>query len=380
MGTPISIVDQEEKQNTITAQSSFKTSIEFGDPRSPSNQIPRTPISSKNVDDKSSCEVLDVGQISDNQQESFPFDPRSPSTEFTRTPLSVDANKPKGLTNQSILDPRSPSVDVTRTPLVLSTAEKEDQVEEIPDTTSDAKCTPKRSSVKLRGNLRRNVLLSNTMAPFNHSSNTKQAVTEDDESISNDGNNKLDDYDEISQILSGPEDTLNFSMEATIGSDDEAFDLLSISDAHTENEAFSELDSSDVISSLKNATISQKQKLKKSGTVTASPNANSLPSQPIFYEDPDSNISSKKINDLKSRKKSAESPSSKSKQSNRTPLGFLGGENSPDIKRLSKPLQGDRASRLPRYRGNGTTGKIHADSPLYNNSSPLPLLKAGKEN
>ena len=143
------------------------------------------------------------------------------------------------------------------------------------------------------GNLRRNVLLSNTMAPFNHSSNTKQAVTEDDESISNDGNNKLDDYDEISQILSGPEDTLNFSMEATIGSDDEAFDLLSISDAHTENEVIRELDSSDVISSLKKTTISQKQKLKKSGTVPANPN--SLPSQPIFYEDPESNISSKSM-------------------------------------------------------------------------------------
>lgn len=150
--TPISIVDQEGKQNTTTAQSSSKASIEFGDPRSPSNQIPRTPISSKDNDDKSSCDALDVGQISDDQQKSFPFDPRSPSTEFTRTPLNVDVNKPKSLTHQSILDPRSPSVDVTRTPLVLSTAEKEDQDEEIPDT-SDAKCTPKRSSLKFRGML-----------------------------------------------------------------------------------------------------------------------------------------------------------------------------------------------------------------------------------
>lgn len=346
----------------------------FSDPRSPSNLIPRTPISSKPENKNSNS--AECHQKQELQCSSNLLDPRSPSFEFTRTPLSSEDDKPRNLVQHTVLDPRSPSVDINRTPLVLSTTKKTcgdiDPVKEnMP--ACDVKCTPKRHSNRNPGNLRRNVLLSNTMGQSN-CTDTIEASDMCDE------NKKLNEYEEISSILSEQEESLNYSMEATIGSDDEAFDLLSITDLKVKDDT----DCPDekvinckpvlcqVNSVTSKTTATQKQRSRKNEIN----HANSLPSQPIFYEDQESNITNKKITSLKPRKKSTESPSTNNKQSNRTPLGFLGGENSPDIKRLPKPyMQDDRSSRVPRYRG-----KLYSDSPVYGNQSPRPCLKAGKEN
>lgn len=93
------------------------------DPRSPSDNINRTPISVTDTPDKNngtpSTKVL-------------PFDPRSPTTEVARTPIVVDAKDsrrrpftlkpsrlidPNTVSNIDDSDPRSPTSRVPRTPL-----------------------------------------------------------------------------------------------------------------------------------------------------------------------------------------------------------------------------------------------------------------------
>lgn len=74
-------------------------SILAADPRSPSEEFPRTPIA---IDDDEYCIATSLPQMSD---------PRSPTVGFERTPIPCQDLK------MVIQDPRSPTTEVPRTPL-----------------------------------------------------------------------------------------------------------------------------------------------------------------------------------------------------------------------------------------------------------------------
>ncbi|XP_045102853.1 cell division cycle-associated protein 3-like [Portunus trituberculatus] len=100
------------------------THVLKSDPRSPSDNITRTPISVTDTPER--------GSNGTPATKVLPFDPRSPSTELERTPIVVETKetrrrpfslKPSRLIDPSTvaisedLDPRSPTSRVPRTPL-----------------------------------------------------------------------------------------------------------------------------------------------------------------------------------------------------------------------------------------------------------------------
>lgn len=110
------------EEMTQTPQRS--THVLESDPRSPSDNITRTPISVTDTPDR--------GSNGTPATKVLPFDPRSPTTELDRTPIVVEtkdtrrrpfALKPSRLIDPNTvaaiedLDPRSPTSRVPRTPL-----------------------------------------------------------------------------------------------------------------------------------------------------------------------------------------------------------------------------------------------------------------------
>uniref|UniRef100_H2XMN6 Uncharacterized protein n=3 Tax=Ciona intestinalis TaxID=7719 RepID=H2XMN6_CIOIN len=117
------------------------------DPRSPSSSITRTPIA--------------MGKIT---EQAGILDPRSPSIGVDRTPIVI-----KEKVDECLSDPRSPTAGVERTPIIIQSLEDAPIVNGSKDLhdprspTTEVYRTPMRVSYNNAGNLRRTVLLTNTL-------------------------------------------------------------------------------------------------------------------------------------------------------------------------------------------------------------------------
>ncbi|XP_002132006.2 uncharacterized protein LOC100176363 [Ciona intestinalis] len=140
----LELITQNETPQTPQSKSSKPKGF---DPRSPSSSITRTPIA--------------MGKI---MEQDGILDPRSPSIGVDRTPIVI-----KEKVDECLSDPRSPTAGVERTPIIIQSLEDAPIVNGSKDLhdprspTTEVYRTPMRVSYNNAGNLRRTVLLTNTL-------------------------------------------------------------------------------------------------------------------------------------------------------------------------------------------------------------------------